>query len=265
MDDNFIGNCIETPDDACLAECRKFQNKDRNLLADVRRIQQADLEVQGGFIVGFDHDQPSIFQRQIGFIQQSGIVTAMVGLLQAPPGTRLHERMRNEGRLRGQSSGDNVNGTTNILPKMDLDVLRQGYRNILRHILPPSPAFAPSRDVGHLWLSFPENVRPPCRLAPCAPKVSFLKRAAEPDRVAVWEIPPTATRTMSMRPPLSTTDASPTDEALFPVQPSPATPGVEAHSVLAMAAISSGVSTRFRMRRSPWRSIRAWLPPLWWV
>ena len=75
------------------------QNRNRDLVGDVKRIQRAGLQVQGGFIVGFDSDTPSIFQRQIDFIQKSGIVTAMVGLLQAPPGTRLYERLKREGRL----------------------------------------------------------------------------------------------------------------------------------------------------------------------
>jgi len=131
----FIG--IETPDEDCLAECSKVQNRNRNLVEDVKRIQRAGLQVQGGFIVGFDHDRPSIFQRQIDFIQKSGIATAMVGLLQAPPGTRLYERMKKEGRLRGDASGDNVDGTTNIIPAMSLDVLREGYKEILQHIYSP--------------------------------------------------------------------------------------------------------------------------------
>jgi hypothetical protein len=66
--------------------------------------------VQGGFIVGFDNDPPSIFQQQVDFIQKSRIVTAMVGLLQAPLGTRLYERMQQEGRLVNEFSGDNVDG-----------------------------------------------------------------------------------------------------------------------------------------------------------
>jgi len=131
----FIG--IETPDEECLAECSKLQNRNRNLVEDVKRIQRAGLQVQGGFIVGFDSDRPSIFQRQIDFIQRSGIVTAMVGLLQAPPGTRFYERMKKEGRLRGESSGDNVDGTTNIVPAMNMDALRDGYRKILQHIYSP--------------------------------------------------------------------------------------------------------------------------------
>ena len=131
----FIG--IETPDEAGLAECSKKQNLKRDLVADVKRIQRAGMQVQAGFIVGFDSDTPSIFQRQIDFIQKSGIVTAMVGLLQAPPGTGLYERLKGEGRLNEQSSGDNVDGTTNIIPHMNLEVLREGYQHILQHIYAP--------------------------------------------------------------------------------------------------------------------------------
>lgn len=131
----FIG--IETPDKECLAECNKKQNKNRDLLGSVKRIQRSGLQVQGGFIVGFDNDTQSIFQRQIDFIQNSGIVTAMVGLLQAPAGTKLYERLKQEGRLLGHMSGDNVDGTTNIIPKMDLKVLHSGYRNIMCHIYSP--------------------------------------------------------------------------------------------------------------------------------
>jgi radical SAM superfamily enzyme YgiQ (UPF0313 family) len=131
----FVG--IETPDEESLAECRKQQNRNRNLVEDVKSLQRMGLEVQAGFIVGFDHDRPSVFQKQVDFIQKSGIVTAMVGMLQALPGTRLHERLKKEGRLRGVSSGDNVDGTTNIVPVMDPDVLRDGYKKILRSIYAP--------------------------------------------------------------------------------------------------------------------------------
>jgi len=135
----FIG--IETPDENCLSECKKLQNKGRVLIEDVKRIQRAGLQVQGGFIVGFDHDALSIFQKQIDFIQRSGIVTAMVGLLQAPVGTRLYERMKEEGRLCSEFSGDNVDGTTNIVPAMSLQALKKGYRRILAHIYSPVPYY----------------------------------------------------------------------------------------------------------------------------
>lgn len=131
----FIG--IETPEKASLLECGKLQNESRNLVEDVKRIQRSGLEVRGGFIVGFDHDQQSVFQKQIDFIQQSGIVTAMIGMLQAIPGTRLYERLKAEGRLSGDFSGDNADGTTNIVPLMGIETLRDGYTRILQTIYSP--------------------------------------------------------------------------------------------------------------------------------
>jgi radical SAM superfamily enzyme YgiQ (UPF0313 family) len=139
FDTVFIG--IETPDEQGLTECNKTQNKNRDLAESVRLIQKAGLQVQGGFIVGFDSDRPSIFQRQIDFIQNTGIVTAMVGLLQAPVGTRLYKRLKQEGRLAGQLSGNNVDGSTNIIPKMDQNILFRGYRNMMRQIYSPKPYY----------------------------------------------------------------------------------------------------------------------------
>ncbi|RPJ37790.1 MAG: radical SAM protein, partial [Planctomycetaceae bacterium] len=135
FDTVFVG--IETPNEDSLAECSKTQNQGRDLVESVKLLQHAGLQVQGGFIVGFDSDTTSIFQQQIDFIQRSGIVTAMVGLLQAPPGTRLYERMKREGRLVSEMSGDNVDGSTNLIPKMGMEALRQGYREILDQIYAP--------------------------------------------------------------------------------------------------------------------------------
>ena len=135
FDTVFIG--IESPDEVCLTECHKAQNKNRDLLESVAIIHRAGLQVMGGFIVGFDNDGPSIFQRQIDFIQQSGIVTAMVGMLQAPPGTRLFDRLQRESRVVDTFSGDNVDGTTNIIPRMGIDRLLDGYQTIMKQIYSP--------------------------------------------------------------------------------------------------------------------------------
>ena len=135
FDSVFIG--IETPDANSLTECCKTHNTNRDLLGDVRKIHRSGLQVMGGFIVGFDSDPPSIFQRQIDFIQQSGIVTAMVGMLQAPPGTRLFERLARDHRVSDEFSGDNVDGRTNIIPAMGLDNLIDGYRDIMQYIYAP--------------------------------------------------------------------------------------------------------------------------------
>ncbi len=148
----FIG--IETPCEESLSEAHKAQNLRRDLLESVRRIQRAGMHVEGGFIVGFDSDTPSIFRRQIEFIQQSGIAAAMVGLLQAPYGTRLYERLKREGRLTGEPSGNNVVDFTNIIPKMGLEVLKDGYRGLLRHIYSPAAYYERVR-------TFLREYRPP--------------------------------------------------------------------------------------------------------
>jgi radical SAM superfamily enzyme YgiQ (UPF0313 family) len=131
----FIG--IETPHEQSLAECSKFQNKNRDLLASIRNIQKSGIEVQGGFIVGFDNDPPTIFDTQIRFIQESGVATAMVGILIALPRTKLYERLKKEQRLLKETSGDNTDFATNFIPKMDYDLLINGYKRVLSTLYSP--------------------------------------------------------------------------------------------------------------------------------
>jgi len=132
----FIG--IETPDENNLAECNKKHNLNRNLLEDVKLLHQKGLQVQGGFIVGFDHDSPKTFQSLLDFIQQSGIVTAMVGILQAPPGTKLFDRMSKSGRINNKMSGDNVDGSTNLIPKMEMEILKNEYNELVQTLYSPA-------------------------------------------------------------------------------------------------------------------------------
>lgn len=140
FDSVFIG--IESPNEESLAECNKFQNRNRDLIASVRKIQKAGLEVQAGFIVGFDKDPASIFNRLVAFIQESGIATAMVGLLNAPRGTKLHRRLEQEGRLLKDVTGDNTDFSINFIPRMSSETLINGYRNILHTIYSPKHYYA---------------------------------------------------------------------------------------------------------------------------
>lgn len=135
----FVG--IESPNEESLVECNKLPNKGRDLLASVKKLQNHGFQVQGGFIVGFDSDPLSIFKSQINFIQQSGIVTAMVGVLMAPPGTALHKRLKRENRLLVCGSGDNTDGSTNFIPIMGRERLASGYRHILSTIYSPKPYY----------------------------------------------------------------------------------------------------------------------------
>ena len=136
FDTVFVG--IESPNEQSLIECNKMPNKGRDLLASVKSLQNHGLQVQGGFIVGFDGDPQSIFRSQINFIQSSGIVTAMVGVLMAPPGTTLYKRLEAEKRLLPGGTGNNTDGTTNFVPRMGLEALVSGYRQVVNTIYSPS-------------------------------------------------------------------------------------------------------------------------------
>jgi len=131
----FVG--IESPNENSLVECNKLPNKNRDLVVSVNKLQNHGFEVEAGFIVGFDNDTSSIFESHIDFIQRSGIVTAMVGLLNAPPGTRLYQRLKEENRLIDDSSGDNTDCSINFIPKMNRDVLLNGYMHVLNTIYSP--------------------------------------------------------------------------------------------------------------------------------
>ena len=131
----FIG--IETVHEESLAECGKFQNQNRNLIESIKKIQRLGLQVQGGFIVGFDNDPQSIFDAQIKFIQKSGIITAMVGLLNAVRGTRLYQRLEQEKRLIKSFSGNNTDFSLNFIPKMNSKTLLAGYKKIIKTIYAP--------------------------------------------------------------------------------------------------------------------------------
>jgi radical SAM superfamily enzyme YgiQ (UPF0313 family) len=136
----FIG--IESPNEDSLVECGKVTNKNRDMIACIKKIQQFGLQVQGGFIVGFDNDPASIFDKLSAFIQESGIATAMVGLLNAPKGTKLYKRLHSEGRLLKSFSGDNTDFSMNFVPKMSREALIEGYKNILQHIYSPKQYYA---------------------------------------------------------------------------------------------------------------------------
>ncbi|MGD0153485.1 MAG: B12-binding domain-containing radical SAM protein [Thermacetogeniaceae bacterium] len=162
----FIG--IETPSEEGLKECNKFNNVDRNLIDSVKKIQNIGMEVSAGFIVGFDSDTPSIFERQISFIQQSGIVTAMVGLLSAPKGTRLFERLKAEKRLLSDFTGNNTDSSLNFIPKMNPQKLVEGYQKIVTTIYDPASFYE------RVYMFFKE-FKPPRRKRPDGFHLVYIK------------------------------------------------------------------------------------------
>ena len=132
----FVG--IESPSDDSLEGAGKAQNLRYDVKAAVRKIQERDIEVTAGFIIGFDTDTPDIFERQIRFIQELAVPTAMVGLLMALPNTRLHQRLSKEGRMLGTANGNNTHAATlNFQTRLPRELLEEGYRHVLRTIYSP--------------------------------------------------------------------------------------------------------------------------------
>jgi radical SAM superfamily enzyme YgiQ (UPF0313 family) len=128
----FIG--IETPNEESLKEANKRQNINRDLVSSIRKVQKSGLEVMGGFILGFDNDPPTIFDTLVRFIEDTRIIIAMVGVLNAPPGTRLYHRLLEEGRILARFIGNNTDISTNIIPKMGFETLIEGYKKVIREL-----------------------------------------------------------------------------------------------------------------------------------
>jgi radical SAM superfamily enzyme YgiQ (UPF0313 family) len=145
FESTFIG--IETPEEKSLQYCNKAQNENRDLLQSVKKIQKAGMQVAGGFIVGFDSDTPTIFQHQIDFIQQSGIVSAMVGLLNAPKNTKLYAQLEAENRLTTEATGNNTDSSMNFIPKMNFNELLEGYKKIIKNIYSTKPYYKRLRQL----------------------------------------------------------------------------------------------------------------------
>ena len=182
----FVG--LETPVAASLEECRKVQNRKRDLVDAVRAIQASGLEVMGGFIVGFDNDPADIFRLQFDFVQRAGVANAMVGLLTALPQTRLYTRLVEEGRLLSRSVGDNTAAVLNFIPRLDRKHLFDGYRELMRALYAPENYYARVNAFLAVW-----RPRGPARRLAASDVRAFLRSIWElgvrtPGRRAYWRL-----------------------------------------------------------------------------
>ncbi len=132
----FVG--IETPTPAALVATKKPQNVRKDdpeyPLHAVHTLQAKGFEVMGGFILGLDGEPPEVFDLHIRFIQQAAIAMAMEGLLTALKGTDLYHRLAREGRLRGDTTGNNLDTQLNFVPEMPAALLTAGYTRVLNTI-----------------------------------------------------------------------------------------------------------------------------------
>ena len=128
----FIG--IETPNEDSLRETKKFQNVRPNagtLLERVHRVQRRGIDVWCGMIVGFDHDDTSIFEVMPKFLAEARISSALIGMLYAIPTTPLYDRLRADGRLNDDEAREKYG--TNVVPLgMSREELRDGFIRVMQ-------------------------------------------------------------------------------------------------------------------------------------
>jgi len=154
----FVG--IESPSPESLRETRKLQNLRRDLVEQIRALRRGGLDVWGGFILGFDHDGPEIFDRMIEFVNRSGIAYATVGILTALPNTPLHRRLAAEGRLLPDGETGDMFQLTNVVTRLPLPALLEGYIRVLEALFAPEPYFARCREHLRHWQPPPGPARP---------------------------------------------------------------------------------------------------------
>lgn len=190
----FIG--IETISTEGLKECNKLQNQNRDLINSIRKFYKYGMEVTGGFIVGFDSDNETIFEKQFKFIQEAGVSKAMIDLLQALPGTRLYKRLDAEERLLKTSSGINQDSTINFIPKMEKEILIAGYNNLIKKIY--SPKFYFERLNNFLKYYEPARIVPVNRrIIPSIIKIGFVLKHLTKGKLYFWKL---VIRTLLKRP-----------------------------------------------------------------
>jgi radical SAM superfamily enzyme YgiQ (UPF0313 family) len=154
----FLG--IETPSAEALKGSKKFQNLRRDNLEQVRIIQESGLWVLAGFIVGFDSDDQTIFERQREFIERTAITWAMAGMLQAPPTTPLYDRMKKEGRLFENSENTSNFSAPNFRTAMPLPALLRGLSKLLADLYEPGAFFARALRSLEVWKTRPRQKAP---------------------------------------------------------------------------------------------------------
>ena len=96
----FLG--FETLSAATLAEAGKRVNRPGEYLDVVRRIHDHGIGIDGSFVFGFDTDTPEVFDRTIEFVFKARLEVAYFSILTPYPGTRLYQRLEQEGRILSQ-------------------------------------------------------------------------------------------------------------------------------------------------------------------
>lgn len=181
----FLG--IENLNAESLAEVHKRVNRNRDMDEVVRRIHRAGILTYSGFMVGFDHDDPAVFDQMLEFIQRNGIVMPSLTKVNAVPGAALYERLSEAGRLDsavvpGVAHRSNVRG----VPMGD-QLRDQGYARLMQNLWEPRSFYARAR---HALREFPSEVhgqRPRLQDIVMLLRILFFAGIAGRERVELWK------------------------------------------------------------------------------
>ena len=132
----FLG--VETVRRESLAEVHKTHNLAGDLRQRLVNISRYGIVPFMGMVVGFDHDDATVFDEIYQFLEDVNALMVSLSMLNAPLGTKLHDRLLEEGRLvEGDFEGE-WHAYTNIVPKqMTRDELISRHEALFRRIYEP--------------------------------------------------------------------------------------------------------------------------------
>jgi radical SAM superfamily enzyme YgiQ (UPF0313 family) len=132
----FLG--VETVRRESLEEVKKYHNLKFDIFERVNRISRYGIMPFLGMIVGFDHDDESVFAEIEDFITCTSSPIAGISLLNAPRNTPLYKRLEKENRLIGDDFSGEWQLNTNIIPKqLSREVLLKHYCELFKKIYDP--------------------------------------------------------------------------------------------------------------------------------
>ena len=93
----FVG--FESLTDENLTDAHKKSPKAADYARRVRLLHDNGIQVNGSFVLGFDHDRPDVFARTAEWIEENRLESITFHILTPYPATPLFRRMEAEGRL----------------------------------------------------------------------------------------------------------------------------------------------------------------------
>jgi radical SAM superfamily enzyme YgiQ (UPF0313 family) len=129
----FVG--FESLTDENLSDARKKTPRTADYARRVRMLHDNGIQVNGSFVLGFDHDRKDVFARTAEWVEQNRLECATFHILTPYPATPLFQQMESSGRLlhRDWSLYDTAHAV--FRPRhMTAGELEEGYAWIYRRL-----------------------------------------------------------------------------------------------------------------------------------